>query len=57
MWSGNDFALSLAHSESPPSGEKKCWGTLVPRINVEDGIKLGFFIAINVLCTLKLKIY
>jgi hypothetical protein len=30
----------------PPSisGIKSDWGTLVPRINVENGIKLGFLL-------------
>jgi hypothetical protein len=34
---------------------KSDWETLVPRINVENDIKLGFF-GINVICTLKLKL-
>jgi hypothetical protein len=35
---------------------KNDWENLVPRINVENNIKLGF-VGINVLCTLKLKLY
>jgi hypothetical protein len=28
--------------ETEVLGEKSDWGTLVPRINVENGIKIGF---------------
>jgi hypothetical protein len=46
-------------SRIPDDGKvlKRDWGTLVPRINVENGIKLGFFIGINIICTLKLKLF
>jgi hypothetical protein len=50
-----NYLSDLLHSSD--TGEKSDCGTLVPRINVENGIKLGFFIGINVLCTLKLKLF
>jgi hypothetical protein len=37
--------------------KKSDWGTLVSRIKFENCIKFGFFTGINVLCTLKLKIF
>jgi hypothetical protein len=64
QWSKNSSRERLRKSSQPKTTncktKREIWyprRVLFPRINVENGIKLGFSIGINVLCTLKLKLY